>query len=913
MTNYSTGIPELDSLLEGVQPGDNVVFQLSDPELYHGLVERMVEWCQLNRRAVLYVRGDGLLDDVFDAVPSAARFECASADASSGDGPNALRRRLRAFLSSQKAGACYAFDGLAQVCRRYPHEEDIRAFYRDTCRYLHELGTVAYWWLEKGQQSPETIAAIRDCAQVFLHIEGPASAPIVRVRKVLGRYSDRMYWSHHLDLETGRLDPILETGPAAVELAGLLEEKVDELRRVRINLELSEVRLKTLAELRYRSMTDAQVPQLLEEAAAAIPHALGASCCEVLEHHPGDDALRYVAGSGWPDETLARAALRGVEDSHAGWALRSPSPVVVEDLSRGVGFREPAHLAGSELTAAMVAISSGGLPFGVLAAYAPVSHVFGSDDVHFLQAVATVLSMAIDQRRDRKALIDSEARTRAILDASLNAIITSDERGVIHSINPAAQRLFGYATSELVGQNVSLLAPSPLSDDHDRFVERYRVTGEKRIIGIGREVRARRKDGSLFPAHLSVADVQIQGGRVFIATVHDLTEQKRLEEQLLQAQKMEAIGRLAGGVAHDFNNLLLIILGRAELLLSRSGADDRAQEEVREIQRAGERGAVLTRQLLAFSRQEALEAQLLDLNVIVENVHTMLTRLIGEDIEISLDLDPAIDSVLGDPGQIEQVLMNLAVNARDAMPTGGRLAISTACADVDDLMLPQAGKVEPRSYVLLSVKDTGVGMDEATQARIFDPYYTTKEEGKGTGLGLSMVYGIVRQCRGLIAVETEPGRGADFRLYFPAADAELPVPELRSDPKGAQRGSETVLVVEDDPGARSLLVEALSENGYVPLSSVSVDEALRIYAEHGGPVDVLVTDLVMPRATGRDLAKELMRENPSLRVVLMTGYVEEAVPPAAELQDRSALLQKPFSLADFLSTIRRLLDSVDRG
>jgi two-component system cell cycle sensor histidine kinase/response regulator CckA len=386
-------------------------------------------------------------------------------------------------------------------------------------------------------------------------------------------------------------------------------------------------------------------------------------------------------------------------------------------------------------------------------------------------------------------------------------------------------------------------------------------------------------------------------------------ERGRLEEQLRQAQKMEAIGRLAGGVAHDFNNLLTAINGYSEVLLADMPPDDRLRPYVEEIVKAGERATRLTQQLLVFSRKHRVEPEVLDLNAVIADTAGMLRRLIGEDIVLLTRLDPTIGRVRADSGQLQQVLMNLAVNARDAMPDGGRLTIETANVDLDVPAPRTFGDVPPGAYVMLAVSDTGCGMDAETQAHIFEPFFTTKEATKGTGLGLSTVYGIVQQSGGHIWVYSEPERGSVFKVYLPRV-AEPSAPRAAPPaPATATGGSETVLLVEDDEQVRALMVSALHGCGYEVLEASDGIQALLVVGQHTGPIDLLVTDLVLPGMSGRDVATHVTRLRPDVAVLYVSGYADHAAVLHGHLEAKSALLQKPFTPLALARKVRAALDA----
>ena len=481
----------------------------------------------------------------------------------------------------------------------------------------------------------------------------------------------------------------------------------------------------------------------------------------------------------------------------------------------------------------------------------------------------------------------------------------TDITGAIEYVNPAFSRITGYSREEVLGQNPRILKAGKQNPE---IYEQLWATILKGEIWHG-ELINRRKDGSFYTEQINIAPVR--GGRReithFIANKQDVTARKLLEQQVTQAQKMEAVGRLAGGVAHDFNNLLTIINGYAQLLTDRSSPQDPRWGIFEEIQMAGERAASLTRQLLAFSRRQVMEPRVLDLSSVLANTEKMLRRLIGEDIELVATLDPGLGLVKVDPGQIEQVVLNLAVNARDAMPEGGKLFIETSNVELDEDDVRRNPNMEPGKYVMVAVSDTGCGMDQETQAHIFEPFFTTKEKGKGTGLGLATVYGIVKQSGGSIWIYSEPGRGSTFKIYFPCVEEAL----SRSEPAEVRtkpaKGKETVLVVEDEAGVRTLVCETLKSKGYKILQAEGAAQALKIAGQHTKPIHLLLTDVVMPETGGKELTKRLTTLHPETKVLYMSGYTDDAIVRHGISAGSMAFLKKPFAPNALVRKIREVL------
>jgi PAS domain S-box-containing protein len=474
----------------------------------------------------------------------------------------------------------------------------------------------------------------------------------------------------------------------------------------------------------------------------------------------------------------------------------------------------------------------------------------------------------------------------------------------VTSWNPAATHLFGWTPEEVLGRPLPII-PADRRAEYEGLLAGYQRA--EAVTNI--ELTRRRKDGSLVDVVLSAAAFLDVHGRPLgaLGVYADITQRKQLEQQLRQAQKMEAIGQLAGGVAHDFNNLLTVIGGRSSLLLQTMPPDDRARRSVELIERTSQRAAGLTRQLLAFSRKQVLAPKALDLNTLVDGVMPMLRRLIGEQIEVVVVPGRDVGHVMADAGQMEQVIMNLVVNARDAMPEGGMVKIETGCQAVQGDRLHSQGQVPPGQYITLTVQDTGTGMDPATLARMFDPFFTTKDPGAGTGLGLSTVHGIVHQSGGYIAVDSTLGRGTTFTIYLPRIEEPVAVTDASKDtPQALMRGTETILLVEDEEDVRKVSSEILHACGYRVLETGDPLEALTIGERPNGAIDLLVTDMVMPGMGGAELATRLETESPELRVLCMSGYADQ-VAVATDHQPPRAFLLKPFTPYDLAKKVHDTL------
>jgi two-component system, cell cycle sensor histidine kinase and response regulator CckA len=519
-----------------------------------------------------------------------------------------------------------------------------------------------------------------------------------------------------------------------------------------------------------------------------------------------------------------------------------------------------------------------------------------------LRGVTTDIS---ERKRMGEALRETYETLQSLIQTSPLAIIAHDLQGRVKAWNPAAERIFGWSEQEVIGRKNPAIPVNGWVEYEDA-IDVLRHGGTLNNI----ERKRLTKDGSLIDASISVAPLRDPQGAICgtVAVIADITQQKMLEEEFRQSQKMEAVGRLAGGLAHDFNNLLTAITGYSELAIRSLKPGDPLLEDLEEIKKAGNSAAALTRQLLAFSRRQLLQPKVFHLNSVVSELEKMLKRLIGEDIKLSTVLDPELGNVKADAGQIEQVIMNLAVNARDAMPKGGKLIIETANVDLDGEYTGHHLSVTPGPYVMLAVTDTGSGMDPKTQERIFDPFFTTKELGKGSGLGLSMVYGIVKQSHGNIWVYSEVGRGTTFKIYLPRVSEGEPEYKRSREPEKTLRGSETVLLAEDEERVRKLARKALESYGYQVLEAANGGAALLICERHQGPIHQLLTDVVMPEMSGHELVDRLAQLRPDMKVLYMSGYIDNFTMSQRGLDEHANFIQKPFSPDALARKVREVLD-----
>jgi len=591
------------------------------------------------------------------------------------------------------------------------------------------------------------------------------------------------------------------------------------------------------------------------------------------------------------------------------YVLRTGEPLLVTpEVQAELERRGQVELIGApSIDWVGVPLKIGDRPIGVLVAqtYAPGVR-YGETERHVLQFVSTQVAMAIERKRTEEQLHESERKYRLLFETNPEPMFVYDfETLRIMAVNEAAITRYGYSESEFLALTIRDIRSV---EEQARLEQELARRTDEGAVRTG--VRHRAKDGRLFEVDLVARPLEFAGRRARLVLARDVTAQRHLEHQLRQSQKMEAVGQLAGGIAHDFNNLLTAILGSTQLLLHATPPGDARREDVEEIRNAGLRAAELTRQLLAFSRRQVLAPKVLELNAVVANMDKMLRRLIGDDVELATALHAEAGAVNADPGQLEQVLLNLVVNARDAMPGGGRVLIETTRMTLRDELVERRHRLPPGDYVCLAVADSGLGMDEATQAHLFEPFFTTKEVGKGTGLGLATVYGIVKQSGGYIWVYSEPGRGTTVKVYLPrvrgAAEPPLPAPELPP----LRGGKETVLLVEDAAPVRTLARRSLEARGYRVLDAADGPSALELSARHAGEIDVLVTDVVMPGMSGRELAERLAPTRPRMKVLYTSGYTDDAMVRQGVLNAGVAFLQKPFVPDTLARKVRDVLDGV---
>jgi two-component system cell cycle sensor histidine kinase/response regulator CckA len=585
-------------------------------------------------------------------------------------------------------------------------------------------------------------------------------------------------------------------------------------------------------------------------------------------------------------------------------------------------FRDALHPDDRERVIATLATEKTGKPYDqeyrIIHADGSVRHIWDRgypvpDETGRVKRYVGVAQDVTAWRNAEGALRESEQRYRTVIEHCNDGVAIGKESINIF-VNQRYVKMFGYESAEeIVGKPISLIAhPDEINRMKDMNLRRQK--GES--VPSRYELTAIRKDGEPIDIEISATRIIYRGESATLAYVRDITERKRaekerekLQEQIRQSQKMEAVGVLAGGVAHDFNNLLNVINGYSELILDDLAQDNPMRKDLEQIRDAGKRAATLTSQLLAFSRKQMLHPIMLNLDDTIAEMSKMLRRLIGEDIELVCLTHPALGLVHADQGQIQQIIMNLVVNARDAMPQGGKLTIETGNVDVDENYVREHESVTEGQYVMLAISDNGIGMDAETQTRIFEPFFTTKGQGKGTGLGLSMVYGIIKQSNGFIWAYSEPGKGTTFKIYLPCAQGEVAKLSTSAGGKLDLQGTETVLVVEDEPLVRALTARILREQGYTVLEASNGREGLRTAREFDGEIHMVLTDVVMPEMSGKVLASQIKAARPDIKVLFISGYTDDAIVHHGILESNIAFLQKPFAAGVLASKVRDVIDS----
>jgi PAS domain S-box-containing protein len=615
----------------------------------------------------------------------------------------------------------------------------------------------------------------------------------------------------------------------------------------------------------------------------------------VIVHRGGDGAiLRWSAGCealyGWPrEEALGQSVHR---------LLETRFPVPLEEIRRHVAEH---HFWAGEIEHR----TRDGRPVFVATRWVAVAL-----SVDGVPIIIQTNNDVTEMKQVQNDLAEREAHLRSILDTVPESAIVIDDRGFITSFSAAAERLFGYTAAEVCGKNVRMLMPNPDRDAHDGYISHYMETGERRIIGYGRVVTGQRKDGTTFPMELAVGEARSGGKRIFTGFIRDLTSRHKIEEELRQSQKMEAIGQLTGGLAHDFNNVLTVISGNLEMMDYRL-EDPNLRVLLQEAQAAADDGAKLTGQLLAFGRRQPLNNQLVDVGQLVSSFSDLMRRTLGEAIEFKTVIAGAPNQALVDASQLQNAILNLVINARDAMPRGGKLTVEISHIKLDVDYAQMYSNMRTGEFVLVAVTDTGSGMSPEVKEKAFEPFFTTKGVSAGTGLGLSMVYGFVKQSGGNIQLYSEPGQGTSVRMFLPAAKRKIDrvgaAAGIGQAPSPLPGGREKILVVEDDPRVRRVTVSRLTSFGYEVIEAENGGEALSQLDRHSD-IALLFTDVVMPGGlTGDELANRVRSERPHIPVLFTSGYAEPAI-AGRELALSGSWLKKPYTARELAVRVRELLD-----
>ncbi|MBI3889932.1 MAG: response regulator [Candidatus Wallbacteria bacterium] len=691
----------------------------------------------------------------------------------------------------------------------------------------------------------------------------------------------------------------------------IAERRAAEYRRRRAvegQLETRAHQQAAIAQIGQLALGGQDIPTLAQETTAIIARTMQVPFCDLLQLEPEHGCLRLTAGIGWEHGAIGTETVKSGIGTQTHYTLSCTSPLVIDDLMRDKRFiRSPLLEKRGVVSGVSLVVQGQDGPYGLLGAWDNRRRVFLSDDIHFLQSVANLLGMMVKRFHWETALRQSEERFRAMVEWSPNGLLLVDENGKILLASSLAETLLGCAPGGLIGQEIDLFVPERFRLAHPMNRARFVSSPSTRLMGAGRDLKAMRKDGTEFPVEIGLSPLRTSTGMQVVCNLVDITERKRLEEQFIQSQKMESIGRLAGGLAHDFNNLLSVILTNCGLLLRSNLLDSRARSDLESIRSASERATSLTNQLLAISRRQVFKPKVIDLTEVVTGIEEMVRRLIGEDLDLIIACDPGAGNVKADPSQVVQVIVNLVVNARDAMPKGGRLTVETGNTELDAEYCRLHTGVSPGPYVQLTVSDTGIGMDEDTRLRIFEPFFTTKERGKGTGLGLPTALGIVKQSSGHMWVYSEPGRGSTFKIYLPRVFEEaVPTVNVASS-SGQHRGTATILVVEDAEMVRDAVRKILESSGYTMLLATNGPEAIEASSRYNGPIHLLLTDIVMPQMSGRELAEVLIPKRPQMKVLFMSGYTDSAVVYQEMLSPGTAFIQKPFSVDSLTRKIIEVL------
>jgi two-component system, cell cycle sensor histidine kinase and response regulator CckA len=670
------------------------------------------------------------------------------------------------------------------------------------------------------------------------------------------------------------------------------------------DLQRMESERQVISEIVHALNQTAKLDELLRSIHQALKKVLYAENCFVALHDPEADTFSFPF---FADEVDSAPPPQKAGRSCTAYVFRKGLPMLIPQAEFDrLAAQDDVELVGSPSPSWLgVPLKTPTATIGVLVVqHYQNENAYDVRDLEFLSSVGGHIALAIERRRSEVALRRNEEIFRLLFSYNpLPTWVVDNETLRFVQVNDAAVRQYGYSPSEFRNMTVLDLRPP---EDREKYLEQLKQILPNPGLHLG-HWRHVKKDGKIIQVETISHELEYSGRRVRLVVTQDITERHILEQQLRQSQKMEAVGRLAGGVAHDFNNLLMVIKGHTELLVNALPFSEKYSRKIEQIDRAADRASALTKQLLAFSRLQVLQPHVMNLNDVVEDMGRLLPRLIGEDIELQIRGAKDLGAIRADASQMEQVIMNLAVNARDAMPDGGRLLIETSNSELDSNYSEVHPIVRPGRYVLLAVSDSGVGMSAEIQAHIFEPFFTTKPQGKGTGLGLATVYGIVKQSGGFIWVYSEVGRGTTFKIYLPRVDQPVERSSGAGTSTEAPRGTETILLAEDEQDVREVAREFLESGGYTVIEARDGADALKRMESHNGAIDLLVTDMVMPGMTGQELTARLQQSHPAIRVLYMSGYSERAAMDSTRGASSMHLLSKPFSRWALLRAVHDIL------
>ncbi len=801
--------------------------------------------------------------------------------------------RYRAFIAQTSEGI-FRIEHRPPVPLHLPLEEQVTALYRTgVVAECNNAMARMYGYDQAEDLVGKRLAELHD-------VTDPVTQAAMR-RFVLDGYRHHDTETHELDRH-GRARILLNNSVGFVEDSALVrvwgtQREVTERRRAE-QVQSATYRISEAAN------TARSLPELYRAVHAIVGELMPARNLYIALY---DETSQTISFPYFEDEFDAGFPTKRMGRGLTEYVLRTGTPLLAtpEVYTRLVEEGEVELIGTPSLDWVGVPLKAGDSTMGVIAVQTYSAGVrYAERERQILEFVSSQIALVIERKRAEQQLADSEAKYRLLFEANPEPMwVHEDDSFHILAVNQAAIASYGFSEADFMAMTVTDLHPTP---EHPAVDLLLRRPGETAAIRSG--LHHLKKDGTAIEVELLAHAIEFAGRPARLVLARDVTEQRRLEAQLRQAQKMEAVGRLAGGIAHDFNNLLTAILGSAQLALRELEPSHAVREDLEEIRRAGLRAADLTRQLLAYSRRQVIAPKVIDLNEAVRSLDSMLRRLIREDIELVLTLAPTPLAVRSDPGQIEQIVLNLVVNARDAMPQGGRISVRAESIVLDTHQPANSPPAPPGPYVHLAVSDTGTGLTAEARAHLFEPFFTTKELGKGTGLGLATVYGIVKQNGGFIYVDSEPGQGTTMRVYLPptAGPISTDASAAAAAPGG---GSETVLLVEDEAAVRQFARRALEASGYAVLVAPDGAEALSLAERHAGPIHILLTDVVMPGMAGPELARRLTAKRPSLRVLYCSGYTDDTTVLDGVREAGTPFLQKPFAPEDLVRKLREVLST----